>query len=57
MSQPDYDALRALYADCVERLGYLPEAIVICDGLSDFIDASVEEGNVELTYFDLVVKL
>lgn len=57
MSQPDYDALRALYADCVERLGYLPEAIAIYDGLSDFIDASVEEGNVELTYFDLVAKL
>jgi len=54
MGQADYDALRALYADWVERLGDSPEAIAICDALDDFIDANVEEGDAERAYFDLV---
>ncbi|KXS36827.1 hypothetical protein [Modicisalibacter sp. 'Wilcox'] len=57
MGQADYDALRALYADWVERLGDSPEAIAICDALDDFIDANVEEGDAERAYFDLVATV
>ncbi|TDO10661.1 hypothetical protein [Halomonas ventosae] len=57
MGQADYDALRAVYADWVERLGDSPEAIAICDALDDFIDANVEEGDAERAYFDLVASV
>ncbi len=57
MGQADYDALRAPYADWVERLGDSPEAIAICDALDDLIDANVEEGDAERAYFDLVIAV
>lgn len=33
MSQQDYDRLRVMYSDWVVRLGYSPEAVMICDAL------------------------
>ena len=54
MNQADLDALYELYNTWVARLGDSPEAIALCDALDDFIEAGIDDGDMERAYLDLV---
>lgn len=62
MTQVDLGRLYVLYEAWVECLGDSPEAVVLCNGLGDFIDACIEDDwaaddALEQAYFDLVVMV
>ncbi|MEA2120079.1 hypothetical protein [Halovibrio sp. HP20-50] len=62
MTQADLDGLYALYDQCQATLGDSPEAIALCDALSDFIGACIEDDGagddaVERAYLALVAMV
>lgn len=54
MTQADLDGLYTLYDQWQATLGDSPEAIALCDALDDFIEAGIDDGNMERAYLDLV---
>jgi len=57
MAQADLDGLYALYDQWRATLGDSPEAIALCDALDIFIEAEIEDGDVEQAYLDLVATV
>lgn len=57
MTQADLNGLYALYDAWVARLGDSPEAIALCDALDDFIEAGIDDGDMERAYLDLVASV
>ena len=57
MTQADLDGLYALYSQWQAMLGDSPEAVALCDSLDDFIDAGIEDADVERAYLDLVATV
>lgn len=57
MTQADLDGLYALYDQWRATLGDSPEAIALCDALDTFIEAGIEDGDIEQAYRALVATV